>query len=229
MKQLLIVTLALMSFNSVAATSSSPLEAELNALAVPVDKAMVSTVNDKLYSIQARLSPLNNRHELGFIGGKNLNQDGSIDSTQWGGLYRYHINGKWGIGLNHFRMNNELSTAGKKLVNEQNVVPDRDYIKSQTDLVGEYNLFYGKMRLDLDQVVYFDQFWNFGVGQVELGRGNATAMVIDAGFAFWMGKMMSARIGLKNDFYKEENLKGDNNVHNMVGYLSLGVLLGGSK
>jgi outer membrane beta-barrel protein len=126
-------------------------------------------------------------------------------------------------------MNNELSAAGKKLVNQQNVIPDRDYIKSQTDLVGEYNLFYGKMRLDLDQVVYFDQFWNLGVGQIELGRGTATAMIIDAGFAIWMGKMMSARIGLKNDFYKEQNLKGDTNVHNMIGYLSLGVLLGGTK
>jgi len=227
MKQLLIVTLALISLTALAATS--PLEAELDGLAVPLDKAMVSTANDKLYSIQSRLSPLTNRHELGFIGGKNLNQDGTVDSTQWGGLYRYHINGKWGLGLNHFRMNNELSAAGKKLVNQQNVIPDRDYIKSQTDLVGEYNLFYGKMRLDLDQVVYFDQFWNAGVGQIELGRGTATAMIIDAGFAFWMGKMMSARIGLKNDFYKEQNLNGDTNVHNMIGYLSLGVLLGGTK
>jgi outer membrane beta-barrel protein len=223
----LFFALALLSLSAIAAPSK--LESELEALAVPVDKALVSTTKDKLYSIQERLSPLSNRHEFGLIGGRNLNQDGSIVSTQLGGLYRYHINGKWALGLNHFRMNNELSATGKKLVSEQNVVPDRDFIVSQTDLVGEYNLFYGKMRFDLDQVVYFDQFWNVGVGQVELGNSNATALVIDAGFAFWMGKMMSARIGLKNDFFKEQNLNGETNVHNMVGYLSLGILLGAVK
>lgn len=223
----LFFALTLLSLSAIAAPSK--LESELEALAVPVDKALVSTTKDKLYSIQERLSPLTNRHEFGLIGGRNLNQDGSIVSTQLGGLYRYHINGKWALGLNHSRMNNELSATGKKLVSEQNVVPDRDFIVSQTDLVGEYNLFYGKMRLDLDQVVYFDQFWNVGVGQVELGNSNATALVIDAGFAFWMGKMMSARIGLKNDFFKEQNLNGETNVHNMVGYLSLGILLGAAK
>jgi len=219
--------LTLLSLSAIAAPSK--LESELEALAVPVDQALVSTTKDKLYSIQERFSPLTNRHEFGLVGGRNLNQDGSIDSTQLGGLYRYHINGKWALGLNHFRMNNELSAAGKRLVNEQNVVPDRDYIISQTDLVAEYNLFYGKMRLDLDQVVYFDQFWNLGAGQVELGNGSATALVVDAGFAFWMGKMMSARIGLKNDFYTEQNMNGNTNVHNMVGYLSLGILLGAHK
>lgn len=223
----LFFALTLLSFSALAAPSK--LETELEGLAVPVDKALVSTKKDKLFSIQERLSPLNNRHEFGLIGGRNLNQDGSIVSTQLGGLYRYHINGKWGLGLNYFRMNNELSATGKKLVSEQNVVPDRDFIVSQTDLVAEYNLFYGKMRLDLDQVVYFDQFWNIGAGQVELGKSNATALVIDAGFAFWMGKMMSARIGLKNDFFKEQNLNGETNVHNMVGYLSLGILLGGAQ
>jgi len=229
MKTFFLTTLALLALPVFAQTTSSSLDAELDALAVPMDKAMISTANDKLYSIQPRLYPLKHRHELGFIGGKNLNQDGHLDSTQWGGLYRYHINDKWGIGLNHFRMNNELSAAGKKLVNDKGVLPDRDYVVSQTDLVAEYNLFYGKMRFDLDQVVYFDQFWNIGAGQVELGNGNATALVVDAGFAFWIGKMMSARMGLKNDFYKEENLNGSTNVHNMVGYLSLGVLLGGAQ
>jgi outer membrane beta-barrel protein len=227
MKKLFVLALIAAALNVHAATS--PLEAELDALAVPIDKGLVSTANDKLYSIQERLYPLKNRHELGFTGGKNLNQDGHLDSTQWGGMYRYHINNKWALGLNHFRMNNELSSAGKKLVDEKGILPDRDYVKSQTDVVAEYNLFYGKMRFDLDEVVYFDQYWGLGAGQLELGGGNATAMVIDAGVAFWIGKMMSARMGLKNDFYKEQNINGETSVHNMVGYLSFGVLLGGKQ
>jgi len=227
MKKLFLLSVVLLASSAFANTSSSsPLEAELNSLAVPSDRSMVST--DKLYSIQSRLFPLKNRHELGLIGGKNLNQDGSINSNQFGGLYRYHLSDKWAVGLNYFKVNNELSPAGKKLVNDKGVLPDRDYVKSQTDVVAEYNLFYGKMRFDLDRVVYFDQYWDVGVGQVALGRGNSTAVVVDAGIAFWFGKMMSARMGLKNDFYNEKSLSGGStSVHNMVGYLSFGILLGG--
>jgi outer membrane beta-barrel protein len=228
MKTTLLAVLALFSVGS-ALAATSPLESELNALSVPADKAMVSTTKDKLFSIQSRLYPLGGRHELSFSGGKNLNQDGHLNSNQWGGQYRYHVNDKWAFGLNYFRVNNELSSAGKKLVNDKGIIPDRDYVVSQTDVMAEYNLFYGKMRLDLDSVVYFDQYWGLGAGQVELGGGNSTAMVLDAGFAFWFGKMASARMGLKNDFYTEKNVNGSTSVHNMVGYVAFGILLGGNQ
>jgi len=210
-------------------SAHAALEQELKSLELPQDSGLVSTKSDQLYAIQSRFSPLKNRHEIGFSGGKNLNQDGHLDSNQYGLLYRYHINDKWGVGLNHFQMNNSLSSAGKKLLNDNGVIPDRDYVSSQTDLMVEYNLFYGKMRLDLDKVVYFDQYWALGAGQVELGRGSSTAAVLDAGIAFWIGKWASARMGLKNDFYTENNLNGSTRVHNMVGYLAFGFMLGGGK
>ncbi len=224
MKKLLFI-IALASMTSAYAA----LEQELKSLELPQDSSLVSTKSDQLYAIQSRFSPLKNRHEIGFTGGKNLNQDGHLDSNQYGVLYRYHLNDKWGVGLNHFQMNNTLSSAGKKLLNDNGVIPDRDFVIAQTDLMLEYNLFYGKMRLDLDKVVYFDQYWSIGAGQVELGRGSTTAAVLDAGIAFWIGKWASARMGLKNDFYTEQNLNGSTRVHNMVGYLAFGVMLGGGK
>jgi outer membrane beta-barrel protein len=208
---------------------ATQLESDLSSLAIPSDRGAVSVAKDKLYAIQGRYAPLSRRHELALSLGKNFNQDGHLDSNQWGGLYRYHINDSWALGLNHFRMNNELSASGQKLLDDKGVIPDRDYIKSQTDVMAEYNLFYGKLRFNMNQVTYFDQYIALGAGQVELGRGTATAAVADIGLAFWLGKKGSARMGVKNDFYKEENLNGSTNVHNMVGYFAFGYLLGGTN
>ena len=226
MKKLIVATLFL---SSAAFGATATLDSELDSLAIPADKGITSTASDKVFAIQSRFSPLANRHELGFSAGKNLNIDGHLESNQWGGLYRYHITDRWAMGLNYFKVNNELSSSGKKLVNDRGILPDRDYLKSQTDVMAEYNLFYGKMRFDLEKVVYFDQYIAVGAGSAQLGSGNATAYVLDAGFAFWFGKRGGARIGLKNDFYTEKNLNGSTNVHNMVGYLSFSLLLGGEK
>ena len=219
----LILIAALVSFSAIA--QDRPLEAELDSLAMPTDKAMTSTATDKLVSIQSRYSPLRNRHEIDFSGGKNLNQDGHLSSNQWGGLYRYHITDRWAVGANYFKVNNELSSAGKKLVNDKGILPDRDYVKSQFDVMAEYNLFYGKMRFDMERVVYFDQYIGLGYGQVELGNSTTNATVLDIGVAFWVGSRGAVRLGLKNDFYTEKNLNGKTSVHNAVGYLALGVLL----
>jgi outer membrane beta-barrel protein len=225
LKNILLVTSLILS----AEVSASQLESDLSSLAMPENKSPVSVTQDKLFAIQTRYAPLSNRHEVAFSLGKNFNQDGHIDSNQMGGIYRYHINDKWALGMNYFSMNNQLSSSGQKLLNDKGIIPDRDYIKSQTDVMAEYNLFYGKLRFGMDQVTYFDQYIGLGAGNVQLGRGSTTAAVLDAGIAFWLGKKGSARLGLKNDFYKEQNVNGSTNVHNMVGYFAFGYLLGGTK
>lgn len=228
MKNLKNILLVSSLFVTVANVSASQLESDLANLAVPENQGPVSVAKDKLFAIQSRYNPLDNRHEMAFNLGKNFNQDGHIDSNQWGANYRYHINDKWAVGMNHFRMNNELSDSGKKLLNNQSVIPERNLIKSQTDVMAEYNLFYGKLRFNMDQVTYFDQYIGLGAGSLELIDGNATAAVVDVGIAFWIGKNGSARMGVKNDFYKEQNDSGSTNIHNMVGYLAFGYLLGGN-
>lgn len=209
--------------------SAAKLESELSSLAMPADRGAVSIAKDKLYSVQSRFTPLGNRHEFALSGGKNVNQDGHLNSNQFGAMYRYHLNNSWSLGANFFKVNNTLSSSGEKLLNEKGVIPDRDYVKHQIDVMAEYNLFYGKLRFNMEQVTYFDQYISFGVGQVALGNGDTTAAIVDTGLAFWIGKNMSARMGLKNDFYKEENFNGSTNVHNMVGYVAFGYLFGGVK
>jgi outer membrane beta-barrel protein len=95
-------------------------------------------------------------------------------------------------------------------------------------LMVEYNVFYGKFRLSTDTVLYFDTFVAAGVSDVELESGNTTGGVLDVGFAFWAGKNWSARAGLKNDWYNETLVTGEELNHNMIGYLSIGYLFGGN-
>jgi hypothetical protein len=51
----------------------------------------------------------------------------------------------------------------------------------------------------------------------------------DTGFSFWLGKKMSLRTGLKNEFYQQQKINGPENVHNAMGYLEFGYLFGGTK
>lgn len=229
MKKSTKIVLLLASFLFAMASRASQLETELSGLAMPLNKGPVSIAKDKLYSVQSRFAPLSGKHEFAMSGGKNLNQDGYINSNQFGTLYRYHINDSWSVGANFFKMNNALSSSGQKLLNDRGVIPDRDYIKNQIDAMAEYNLFYGKLRFNMEQVTYFDQYIALGAGQVSLGKGSAMAAIVDTGLAFWVGKRMTARMGLKNDFYREQNLNGSTNVHNMVGYVAFGYMFGGQK
>ena len=37
---------------------------------------------------------------------------------------------------------------------------------------------------------------------------------------------MSARVGAKNEFYKQDKINGDESVHNVQGYIEFGYLFG---
>jgi outer membrane beta-barrel protein len=228
MKNIFSLALIGLSLSVSIKTQAVTLESELEALAVPANQGPVS-VADKLYAIQSRFAPLARRHEFAFSLGNQVNQVGHLNTNMMGGMYRYHVNDSWALGVNHFRMHNELSATGKRLLSAKGELPDRDFIAHQTDLMVEYNLFYGKMRFNMEQVTYFDQYLALGVSQLALGRGNTTGFVADAGVAFWLGKNASARLGLKNDFYKEQNYNGAANVHNVSGYVAFGYLLGGNQ
>ena len=74
MKKLILSLVIASSVNAFAA-----LEQELKSLELPQDSSLVSTKSDQLYAIQSRFSPLKNRHEIGFTGGKNLNQEWKLN------------------------------------------------------------------------------------------------------------------------------------------------------
>lgn len=221
-----LISLTLIGFSTFA-VANTDLTNKLDELRVPDDKVSPVVTEDKLYIVNKRYSSLVNRHELSFSGGKNMNSVSHIDNKLTSWLYRYHINSNFQVGLRYNTYYNDLTSSGKTLYKEEALLPDTDFAFKSTSAFLGINTFYGKMRLTEKSVIYFDQFVSLGYGEVDLAENGLQKMInLDAGFSFWMGKKMSLRFGLNNEFYSQRRRSGLTNVHNMMGYFELGYLFG---
>tara|TARA_B100001971_G_C18268046_1_gene596702 strand:- start:140166 stop:140876 length:711 start_codon:yes stop_codon:yes gene_type:complete len=207
-------------------TNMDDLERRLNLLNVPDDRVTPVIEKEKLRIINKRYSSLTNRHEIDMMGGNNFNADSHMSTRQLGLAYRYHLNQDWSFGIRYTEYQNELTEAGQKLFDDKNILPDKDYADKSTDAFVNYNTVYGKFRLGSERVVYFDQYIALGYGDMALANGNTNFYLLDLGVAFWVGKNFSSRIGLKNEFYQQEQENGTQNKHNAMGYVSFGYLFG---
>lgn len=223
MKKIICLTLALSSLSAFAKTD---LEKKLDALSIPDDKVTPALSRDKLHIVNTRYSSLTNRHEFTLAGSNNFNSESHLETKQGFATYRYHINSKWSVGLKHSIYNNVLSSSGKRLFKDKSLLPDSDFAYKSTELLGTYNGLYGKLRWSTDTVVYFDQYFTLGYGDIELESGPTKTYSLDLGMAFWIGKHMSTRFGVKNEFYKQTKLTGNETAYNTMGYIEFGYLFG---
>ncbi|GAB4012963.1 MAG: hypothetical protein Fur0010_09330 [Bdellovibrio sp.] len=221
-----IILTALLISRALFAEEINDLEKKLDALNIPDDKVTPVLSEDKLYVVNTRYSSLVNRHELTLMGGNNFTADSHLSTQQAAASYRYHLNSKWSLGLRYTRYANELTTAGKKLFDDKQILPDTDFALNGQEIFVNYNTIYGKLRWSQDSVVYFDQYVALGGGKIELASGKKNLYFADLGFSFWLGKHMSTRIGFKNEFYKQTQLNGERDMHNGMGYLEIGYLFG---
>lgn len=230
MKLLLISLLTMTAFAAEAEqkskTNMDDLERRLDLLNVPDDRVTPVIEKEKFKIINKRYSSLNNRHEIDVMGGNDFNADSHMTTRQVGLSYRYHINQDWSLGYRYTEYQNELSDAGQKLFDEENILPDKDYADKSNDIFVNYNTIYGKFRLGSERVVYFDQYVALGYGDMALASGNTQFYLLDLGVALWLGKNYSARFGLKNEFYEQSQVNGTQNIHNAMGYVSFGYLFG---
>lgn len=225
---LALVFLFMITGAGAAEEAKTSLDQQLEQLQMPSNQLPGTASQDKLYSVQLRYVPIVRAHEISLMGSRDFNADGHLDANQVGLDYRYHFNDKWAIKFNYTRGFNELNKSGRLLLEANKLVPDSDYFISKADVGAEYNLFYGKFRLGSDKVFYFDQYVGLTAGMIELRRGTQPVAGVDTGFAFWLGKSGSLRLGLHNNFYQETDGLGQKALtRNMMGYLSLGLLLGG--
>lgn len=204
------------------------IEDQLNSLALPSNETPANVSSEKLYSVQTRYNPLKGKHELGFIGGYNMTNADFVDSKSIGANYIYHFNDKHSMALTYIQFENKLDKTGQDLLERESLLPDVDYVDQIAEVAYGYNLFYGKFRLGMDKVFYFDQYWNFGAGAVDKNSGVAPLINIEGGLAFWMGKRGSIRLGFKNYIFEEENLTGKRFNHDLVSTLSINILFGGN-
>ena len=95
-------------------------------------------------------------------------------------------------------------------MNQNGIVPDLlDYARDRERSDGRVQRILRKIPgLSMDNVLYFDFYSALGAGREDLNSGFENAVVADAGFAFWMGKWGSTRVGLKDYYYQEPHLTG---------------------
>lgn len=224
--QLAILTLGLYSFSSQAQQTGGDLEGKLDALNIPDDKVSPVLSREQLYIVNTRYSSLINRHEFTIQGAYDFTADSHLDVSQAAASYRYHLNSDWSFGLRYTRYSNKLTGAGQRLLDDQRLVPDTDYALNAQEIFATYNTIYGKLRWSKDTVVYFDQYISIGAGKIELASGKTNLGLVDLGLAFWLGKHMSARMGVKNEFYNQILRQGEDLQHNAMGYIEFGYLFG---
>jgi len=214
------------SFNCSANSTELSLADELETLKTPENEALKVVDGEKMYAVQTRFNPLKNRHEVAVLGARNFTADNFIDSNEVGLQYRYHISDKVNLALAGTFVFNELSESGTRLFQQESLFPDVAYAKNRFDLLFTYNLFYGKFRLALDSVLYFDFYASAGPGYVIMGNGEEWAAVGDVGFNFWFGKNISMRMGMKDYFQNEARVKTNGMANNVVGHMDVAYLFG---
>lgn len=210
---------------AVKAVEPESLDSELQKLSTDANQAPGGVTSEKLYAVQYRYAPLRHRHEFGLGGAKNFTPDGYTVSNQIDLAYRFYLSDKWFVGLSGSYVFNDLSQSGERLLKDTGILPDATFTKYRGDLALGYNLFYGKFRISMDEVFYFDQYLSIGPGLVRYETTSQWGVVGDVGFAGRFGKNFSVRIGLKDYFVKEVRRKSSGMVHNLIGHLELGYLL----
>lgn len=202
---------------------TSSLEDQLKSLDAE-NAAPAAVSREKLYAVQARYMPLRFKSEFSLGGGYNLTGDSFLTTQQVEVGYRFHFNDRWSVGVHEAWVNNEFKSEANNLRTANGAVPNVPYAITRTDLLAEFNLFYGKFRLGTDTVFYFDQYLALGPGLVQQNTGTVGAGVGDIGLAFWLGKWASTRIGLKEYYYNEAYPSGTQASSNMHAHLDVGVL-----
>ena len=210
-------------FADTASRDAAPLESQLQAL--DADTSAPSAVSrEKLYAVQTRTLPLKFKSEITLGGAYNLTGDSFLTTQQAQLGYHFHFNDRWSVALDYAWVNNSFKPEASELRTTNGAVPDVPYSISRTDIMAEFNLFYGKFRLGSDTVYYFDQYIAIGPGLMRQNTGTVGAAVADVGLAFWIGRWASARVGLKEYYYNEAYRSGTRGSSNLHGHLDVGVL-----
>ena len=213
--------------DAAAAPQTPTLDSQLESLKIPENKAPTLITDEKLYSVQNRYANLKFRSEVTVGGAHNFTGSAFLRSSQIDLAYHFHVSNRWDVALSGSYGFSQLTRAADNLYKSKDILPDSTYVKNRVDLLVGYNFFYGKMRFSMERVSYFDVYLAAGPGRVTTQFGTATAAVADAGMAFWLGQRWSARVGVKNSFFKEQRVLNASNVYHMLGHLDVGVLFGG--
>jgi outer membrane beta-barrel protein len=207
----------------------SGLENELDGLVLPSNLAPAGVSRERLYAVQSRHNPLRGRWGVAAGAAANLSGNSFLISRQVDAELRYHLSDRWSLRLGGAYAFNSLTADSRRLVEAEGVLPDAAYPRNRAQLLGSFNLFYGKFRLRMDRVLYFDQYVAAGPGLVTNQFGTTGAGVAEIGLSFWTGNNVDVRVGLRSFVFRERRLKSESLEQHLLGQLSIGYTWGGSR
>ncbi len=211
------------------ANAAPSLEAQLKELDSPMNQAPAGVTKEKLYVVQSRYNPLKGRFGMSLGVARNFTGSSYLNMTQVNGDIRYHLSDRWSLNLGGAYGFNSFTADADKLMTTSGIVPDAAYVKSREHIMAAFNVFYGKFRLSMDQVFYFDQYVAAGPGLIQTQFGSAPSGNLDVGFVFWAGKRGEVRIGLENEFFNEKRMKSESFERHSLAHLDIGYTFGESS
>lgn len=223
---LLVIATALFGFTCAAADSAKPaqsLEEQLKALNAG-NTLPAAAAREKLYAVQERYLPLRNKSEFTMGAASNLTGDDFVRTEQYEVGYHFHFNDRWSLGLSQAWVNNNFKSSIDNVKTSDGAIPDVPFAYSRTDLMLEANLFYGKFRWTAETVSYFDLYMALGPAMIRQNTGTVGGAAGDLGLAAWISRWGSARLGLKDYYYRETYRSGAIMTHNLHAHLDIGYL-----
>jgi len=199
------------------------LEEQLKTLDVS-NQVPAAANKEKLYAVQARYLPLKNKNEFTLGVASNLTPDGFVETEQMEIGYHFHFNDSWSVAVDQAWVNNSFRSSADNIRTADGAIPDVPFAYSRTDVMAEFNVFYGKFRWSAETVSYFDVYVAAGPGRIVQNTGTTMAYVGDVGFSAWISKWGSARLGLKDYYYEEDYRSGAEMAHNIHAHLDIGYL-----
>ena len=225
MKYLLIIMISLVAHS---VSANVKLKEQLDRLELPENTLGGFVSKEKLYSVQSRHVPLGKRLEFSLVGLEQFSDTGFISNREMALGVRYYINSKWSVGTSYSYAFNKLTDATNDFFNLEGVLPKVSYTKSRVDVTARYLLFYGKFRLSMDKILYFDHFISLGPALNMLDTGNHAGIAADTGIMFWLGQNWNVLFGVKNYSFLKNSLETNESelINHAKIYLSAGFLFG---
>ena len=225
---LIAIGLMLMTLAHASTAQEEGLGKQLDRLTLPSNMAGGEMVKEKLYSVQSRHNPLAKRFELSLGGTQQVSDTGFISQKELTLGGRYYITSKWSVGMAYSYAFNSLTDSSDHLFKEEGIMPKVPFVKQRAELTARYLSFYGKFRLSMDRVLYFDHFISLGPAFIKLDTGDSIGGIADTGLAFWFGRKWNTVLGIKNYVFEKRQHEDKNYLANQTQvYLNIGLLFGG--
>ena len=201
------------------------LNEQLDRLVLPSNIIENSVAKEKLYSVQHRYAPVKNRFELSLGGSKQVTNTGFVAQRELTLGGRYYLSPKWSVGAAYSYAFNSLTDSSEDLFREEGILPKVPFVKQRAEVTARYLLFYGKFRLSMDKVLYFDHFISLGPAFMRLDTGDSAGVVGDTGLVFWFGHRWNTLFGIKNYVFEKKNINAEKYLVNQTQvYFNIGLL-----